>query len=30
MEEPLVFVEDVWKSVSKQCKDLLSKFLIKD
>jgi len=30
MEEPLVFVEGVWKTTSKSCKDLLTKFLIKD
>lgn len=30
MEEPLVFVEDIWKTTSKSCKDLLTKFLIKD
>jgi serine/threonine protein kinase len=30
IQEELVFVEDVWKSTSKQCKDLLTRFLIKD
>jgi len=30
MEDPLVFVEDVWKTTSKSCKDLLTKTLIKD
>ena len=30
MEEPLVFVEDVWRTVGKPCKDLLTKLLIKD
>ena len=30
MEEPLVFVEDVWRTTSSSCRDLLKKFLIKD
>lgn len=30
MEEPLVFVEDVWRTVGKPCIDLLTKLLIKD
>lgn len=30
IEEPLVFVEPVWKTASKSCKDLLTKLLCKD